>query len=37
MKKIEIINEDLFKIGKYEFIKFTDENGTVIGVLKDSL
>ena len=37
MKKIEIINEDLFKIGKYEFIKFTDENGNIIGVLKDSL
>ena len=37
MKKIEIINEELFKIGKYEFIKFTDDNGNVIGVLKDSL
>lgn len=37
MKNIEIINEDLFRIGKYEFIKFTDESGNVIGVLKDSL
>lgn len=37
MKKIEIINDDLFKIGKYEFIKFNDENGNVIGVLNDSL
>lgn len=37
MKKIEIINEDLFKIGNYEFIKFTDDNGNIIGVLKDSL
>ena len=37
MKKIEIINEELFRIGKYEFIKFTDDNGNIIGVLKDSL
>lgn len=37
MNKIEIINEDLFRIGKYEFIKFTDDNRNVIGVLKDSL
>lgn len=37
MKKIEIINDDIFKIGKYEFIKFKDENGNVIGVLKNSL
>ena len=37
MKNIEIINEDLFRIGKYEFIKFTDENGNIVGVLKDSL
>lgn len=37
MNKIEIINEDLFRIGKYEFIKFTDENGNIVGVLKDSL
>ena len=39
MKNIEIIkiNEELFRIGKYEFIKFTAENGNIIGVLKDSL
>ena len=37
MKNIEIINEELFRIGKYEFIKFTDDNGNVIGVLKNSL
>ena len=37
MKKIEIINEGLFRIGEYEFIKFTDENGNIIGVLKDSI
>lgn len=37
MNKIEIINEELFRIGKYEFIKFSDENGNIIGVLKDSL
>lgn len=37
MKKIEIINEELFRIGEYEFIKFTDENGNIIGVLKDSI
>ena len=37
MKNIEIINEELFKIGKYEFIKFTDDNGNIVGVLKDSL
>ena len=37
MKNIEIINDELFRIGKYEFIKFTDESGNIIGVLKDSL
>lgn len=37
MSKIEIINEEIFKIGKYEFIKFADDNGNIIGVLKDSL
>lgn len=37
MKAIEIINEEIFKIGKYEFIKFEDENGNVIGVLKNCL
>lgn len=37
MKNIEIINEELFRIGKYEFIKFPDGRGNVIGVLKDSL
>lgn len=37
MKKIKIINEEIFKIGKYEFIKFVDDNGNIIGVLKDSL
>lgn len=37
MKNIEIINEELFRIGKYEFIKFTDDNGNIVGVLKDSL
>ena len=37
MNKIEIINEELFRIGKYEFIKFTDDNGNIVGVLKDSL
>ena len=37
MKKIKIINEELFKIGKYEFIKFKGDDGNIIGVLKDSL
>ena len=37
MSKIEIINEEIFKIGKYEFIKFVGDNGDIIGVLKDSL
>ena len=37
MKKIEVINEELFKIGEYEFIKLADENGNIVGVLKDSL
>lgn len=37
MKNIEIINNELFKIGKYEFIKFPDENGNIVGVLKDNL
>ena len=37
MGKVEIINEELFKIGSYEFIRFTDDNGNIIGVLKDSL
>lgn len=37
MSKVEIINEDIFKIGKYEFIKFADENGNIIGVLKECL
>ena len=37
MKAIEIVNEEIFKIGKYEFIKFEDENGNVIGVLKKCL
>lgn len=37
MENIEIINEDLFRIGKYEFIKFHDEKGNVIGVLNGSL
>ena len=37
MSRIEIINEELFKIGEYEFIKFVDDKGNIIGVLKDSL
>lgn len=37
MSKVEIINKDIFKIGKYEFIKFADENGNIIGVLKECL
>jgi hypothetical protein len=37
MKNIEIINDEIFKIGKYEFIKFVDDNGNITGVLKDSL
>lgn len=37
MGNIEIINDELFRIGKYEFIKFVDDNGNIIGVLKDSL
>lgn len=37
MSRIEIINDEIFKIGKYEFIKFVDDNGNIIGVLKDSL
>ena len=28
---------ELFKIGRYEFIKFTDDNGQVVAVSKDSL
>lgn len=37
MSRIEIINDEIFKIGKYEFIKFVDDTGKIIGVLKDSL
>ena len=37
MSRIEIINDEIFKIGKYEFIKFVGDNGNIIGVLKDSL
>lgn len=37
MNKIEIINDEIFKIGKYEFIRFVDDKGNIIGVLKDSL
>ena len=37
MSRIEIINDEIFKIGKYEFIKFLDDNWNIIGVLKDSL
>lgn len=37
MSRIEIINDEIFKIGKYEFIKFVDGNGNIIGVLKDNL
>ena len=37
MSRIKIINDEIFKIGKYEFIKFVDDNGNIIGVLKDSL
>ena len=37
MGNIEIINDELFRIGKYEFIKFVDDNSNIIGVLKDSL
>ncbi len=33
--KLKIINEELFKIGKYELIKFTDENGEVTAVFKN--
>ena len=32
--KLKIINEELFKIGKYELIKFTDENGEITAVFK---
>ena len=37
MSRIEIINDEIFKIGKYEFIKFVYGNGNIIGVLKDNL
>lgn len=37
MSRIELINDEIFKIRKYEFIKFLDDNGNIIGVLKDSL
>lgn len=37
MSRIEIINDEIFKIGKYEFIRFADDNGNIIGVLKDSI
>ena len=37
MGNIEIINDELFRIGNYEFIKFVDDNGNIIGILKDSL
>lgn len=29
----KIISNEIFKIGKYEFIKFVDEDGNIIGVL----
>lgn len=32
--KLTIIDEELFKIGKYEFIKISDENGVVKAVFK---
>lgn len=32
--KMTIINEEIFKIGKYELIKLTDENGMVTAVFK---
>lgn len=37
MENVKIINEGLFSIGEYKFIKFTSDEGNVIGVLKDSL
>jgi len=37
MEKIKKINEEVFKIGKYDFIKFTGDDGSIIGVLKNSL
>ena len=37
MNKIEIINDEIFKIGDYEFIKFIGNDGNIIGVLKNSL
>lgn len=33
----EIPDSSIFKIGKYEFIKFSEENGVVTAVSKDSL
>ncbi len=33
--KIEIINEELFKIGKYELIKIKDADGVVMAVFKN--
>ena len=34
-EKITIITDELFKIGKYEMIKFSEDNGRVIAVFKD--
>jgi len=30
MEKIKKINEEVFKIGKYDFIKFTGDDGSII-------
>ena len=35
--KIKVNEDGTFKIGKYEFIKFGEENGRVIAVCKDNL
>lgn len=34
-EKVTIINEELFRIGEYELIKITEENGEIIAVFKD--
>ena len=37
MEKIKVNTDGTFNIGKYEFIKFSEENGRVIAVCKDSI
>ena len=37
VKLDEVKNGEIFKIGRFEFIKFSDEDGKVIAVSKDCL